>query len=401
MGGGVAWRGVVWVSIAALSGACGGPNGATGPSTDAAPATAAPGSPAAPPVSAPPGAAWDPSSLDPRIDVLLTGSPSCAAVGPRDPAPSPVRIVRPSTTSCGSAGATSDGLGDVAVACLDGTGDRGWNEVFSRDGNQHATLAGWTLAAPTDSGFAAAYRPFGARTARQGFVWFDSGAWQSSSDPDTSSPMRFVFSRPGKGTLEIAWTDGSGNGATTRWVDAHGNPLRPALAWPAAVGLGVGGIDDLGRALLTYGSATSPGTSARWLDRDDVTGTELQVPAPDGWEPLSGGGLVQRRTFVLRSGSTALEPAPAWLAAHTEPMTIVNGNRAYAFVTDANASQGCVTTVSLVATDGTSCGTITLTAQTGCPQRTSIGPDGTLIQLVPTLQPDPGSVWRWWSGYLR
>jgi hypothetical protein len=309
--------------------------------------------------------------------------------------------VRPSTTSCGSAGATSDGLGDVAVACLDGRGDRGWNEIFSSDGTQHTTLAAWTLAMPTDSGFAAAYRAFGARTARQGFVWFDSGAWQSSSDPDVSSPVRAVFSRPGKGILEIASTDASGIGATTRWVDAHGNPLRPAVAWPGVVGLGVAGIDDLGRALLTYGSATSPGTFARWLDADDLTGPELQVPASDGWEPLSGGGLVQDRALVLRSGSTALEPAPAWLGARTEPMTIVNGGRAYAFVNDGTRSQGCITTVSLVTTAGTSCGTITLTAQIGCPQRTSIGPDGTLIQLVPTSQPDPGSVWRWWSGYLR
>jgi hypothetical protein len=61
--------------------------------------------------------------------------------------------------------------------------------------------------------------------------------------------------------------------------------------------------------------------------------------------------------------------------------------------------------VDLVATDGTSCGAVTLTAPQGsCPQRTFVGADGTLIQLVRTDRADPqppGGLWRWWPGYLR
>jgi len=405
MGVGVACRRGVCLSIAVLSAACGG---ATAPAAPAAPETApasvSPGTgPANSPPSAPPAATpWEPASLDPRIAVALTGAPSCAGVGPRSPAPAPVRIVRPSTTSCGSGGATSDALGDVAVACLDGRGDRGWNEVFSADGTQHTTIATWSLAVSTDAGFAAAYRAFGARTARQSFVWFDGAAWQGWSDPDTSAPMRAVSSRPGKSVLEVAWTGSSGIGATTRWVDAHGTPLHPVRAWPDAVTLNVAGIDDLGRALVTYGTASAPGIFARWLQPDDTAGPEMQIAGSDGWEPLAGGGLLYARASILRSGSTALEPAPPWLASHTEPMAIVNGGRAYAFLSDSTDPSGCVATVALVAPDGTACGAVTLASpQAGCPQHTSIGPDGTLIQLVPTSQPDPGSIWRWWSGYLR
>ena len=404
MGGGVGCKGVVFLSIAVLSAACGV---ATAPAAPAAPqsepASTSPGTaPASPPSPPPSLTPWDPSSLDPRIDVTLTGAPSCAGVGPRSPVPPPVRIVRPSTTSCGSGGATSDALGDVAVACLDGRGDRGWNEIFSADGTQHTTIAAWGLAVPTDEGFAAAYRGFGARTARQSFVWFDGAAWQAWSDPDASAPMRGVSARPGKAVLEVAWTDSSGIGATTRWVDAHGTPLQPARAWPDAMTLNVAAIDAVGRALVTYGTTAAPGIFARWLQPDDTAGPEMPIPGSDAWEPLAGGGLLYARTSVLRSGATALEPAPSWLASRSEPMAIVNGGRAYAFVSDTTDASQCVATVALVATDGTACGAVTLTSpQASCPQHTSIGPDGTVIQLVPTSQPDPGSVWRWWSGYLR
>jgi hypothetical protein len=87
-------------------------------------------------------------------------------------------------------------------------------------------------------------------------------------------------------------------------------------------------------------------------------------------------------------------------------MAVVNGGRAYAFVSDGAGTTGCAATVSLVATDGTACGTITLTSPAAsCPQRTSVGADGTLIQLVQTAQAaDPqaaASLWRWWPAYLR
>ncbi|MFL5313160.1 MAG: hypothetical protein ACJ79H_22225 [Myxococcales bacterium] len=313
--------------------------------------------------------------------------------------------MRPSSTSCGSGGATSDGRGDVAVACLDGRGDRGWNEVFSSDGSQHTTLSAWTLAAPTGTGFAAVYTPFGGPTARQGFVWFDAGEWLAASEADLSTAARFVDANPRGGILEVAWLDPSGAGATTRWVDQAGNPLGPERSWPDAVGLASAGIDDRGRALLVYAGAGRSGTSARWLDPDDTAGPELQVPGAHGWDRLAGGGLVWQRRSMLRSGSGALEPAPAWLAARTEPMTVVNGGRAYAFVTESTATSGCAATVSLAAADGTSCGTITLAPpDRSCRQRTFVGPDGTVIQLVRTDPANPqlpGSVWRWWPGYLR
>ena len=402
MGGGATRRAMVQVLVAGLCGACGGATGSPStPPPDPGPVGAGSGSPGPGPANG----AWDPASLDPRIAVSLTGAPSCAGVGPRDPAPPPVRIARPSSTSCGFGGATSDGRGDVAVACLDGRGDRGWNEVFSRDGSQRTTLSAWTLAAPTGAGFTAAYTPFGLRTARQQFVWFDGASWQAASDPDTSAPARFVDANPGAGILEVAWRDASGAGATTRWVDASGNSLRPDRAWPDAIGLTSAGIDDRGRALVTYGTAGAAGTFARWLDQDDTAGAELQVPGADGWERLAGGGLAHQRQSVLPSGSTALEPSPAWLAARTEPMAVVNAGRGYAFVSDGTGAPGCAAKVSLHATDGTSCGTITLTPpDASCPQRTYIGADGTLIQLVQTAQADPqppASIWRWWPGYLR
>ena len=308
-------------------------------------------------------------------------------------------------TSCGTGGATSDGLGDVAVSCLDGRGDRGWNEVFSRDGSQRTTLSAWTLAAPTATGFAAVYTPFGAPTARQGFVWFDGGAWLAASDADASTAARFVDANPRGGVLEVAWLDPSGPGATTRWLDGAGNPLRPARSWPDVTGLASAGIDDRGRALLTYSGTGGSGTLARWLDPDDTAGVELEVPGAGGWERLAGGGLAWHRQSVLRSGSTALEPAPAWLAARTEPMTVVNAGQAYAFVSDGKAASGCAATVSLFAADGTNCGTVTLAPPDGsCRQRTFVGADGTLIQLVRTNLADPqlpAGIWRWWPGYLR
>ncbi len=225
MGGGATRRAMVRVLVAGLCAACGGATGSPStPPPEPGPVGAGSGSPGPGPANG----AWDPASLDPRIDVSPTGAPSCAGVGPRDPAPAPVRTARPSSTSCGFGGATSDGRGDVAVACLDGRGDRGWNEVFSRDGSQRTTLSAWTLAAPTGAGFTAAYTPFGLRTARQQFVWFDGASWQAASDPDTSAPARFVYANPGAGILEVAWRDASGAGATTRWVDASGNiPSSP------------------------------------------------------------------------------------------------------------------------------------------------------------------------------
>src|SRR6266852_2018336 len=383
MGGGATRRAMVQALVAGLCASCGGAT--RSPSTPAPDPSVGTGSGS--PAPAPASGTWDPASLDPRIAVSLTGATSCAGVGPQDPAPAPVRIARPSSTRCGFGGATSDGRGDVAVACLDGRGDRGWNEVFSRDGSQRTTLSAWTLAAPTAAGFTAAYTPFGLRTARQQFVWFDGASWQAASDPDTSAPARFVSANPGAGILEVAWRDASGAGATTRWVDASGKALRPDRAWPDAIGL------------------TSAGIFARWLDQDDTAGAELRVPGADGWERLAGGGLSYQRQSVLPSGSPALEPAPAWLAARTEPMAVFNAGPGYAFVSDGTGAPGCAATVSLYATDGTICGTITLTPpDASCPQRTYIGADGTLIQLVQTAQADPqlpGSIWRWWPGYLR
>src|SRR6267378_2387955 len=285
MGGRVAGRATGWVFAAALCGACGASSGP--PAAQSAPGGAGSGAPGAPP----PAGGWDPASLDPRITFSLTGAPSCTGVGPQDPAPEPVRIERPSMTSCGTGGATSDGLGDVAVSCLDGRGDRGWNEVFSRDGSQRTTLSAWTLAAPTATGFAAVYTPFGAPTARQGFVWFDGGAWLAASDADASTAARFVDANPRGGVLEVAWLDPSGPGATTRWLDGAGSPLRPARSWPDVTGLASAGIDDRGRALLTYSGTGGSGTLARWLDPDDTAGAELEVPGAGGWERLAGGGL--------------------------------------------------------------------------------------------------------------
>ena len=210
---------------------------------------------------------------------------------------------------------------------------------------------------------------------------------------------------PRGGNLEVVWLDPSGAGATTRWLDDAGNPLRPAQSWPDAIGLASAGIDDRGRALLTYRGPGGTGTLARWLDPDDTASAELEVPGAGGWERLAGGGLAWQRQSVLRSGSTALEPAPAWLAARTEAMTVVNGGRAYAFVSDGTAASGCAATVSLFAADGTSCGTVTLAPPGGsCRQRTFIGADGTLIQLVRTDLADPqlpAAIWRWWPGYLH
>src|SRR5690349_7764970 len=99
MGGSVAGRGMVGLFAAALCGACGGPAVTpAAPPADATPAGAGSGAPGAPP----PAGVWDPASLDPRIAVSLADAPSCAGVGPQDPATEPVRIERPSSTSCGS-----------------------------------------------------------------------------------------------------------------------------------------------------------------------------------------------------------------------------------------------------------------------------------------------------------
>ncbi|HYZ89243.1 MAG TPA: hypothetical protein VE620_08105 [Myxococcales bacterium] len=296
--------------------------------------------------------------------------------------------------------ATSDGQGDVAFSCESALPELGWNEVYSRDGTVNTRINTFGLATGLADGFVAFYVPFGNFKSDLTFTWFD-GSWHSGGYSDKPGEGRAAATHAWRPVLVVRRSD-----QTTQWHDEHGTPLRPAKTWPY-VPL-VFGVDSLGHALIGQNTPyTADGEIyATWIDSDDQ-----QVGLPFSWrdhpvsgpvEHVIGGGLLFNRTTLVRSGELP-QPAPAWFASHTEPMTVVNGARAYAFTR--SDPDSCAPTVTLFAPDGTECGSISLIGRdSSCPQPAALGIDGTLIQVINTDVKDSNgfayTIRRWWSAYL-
>ena len=351
-------------------------------------------------------AATFPASEDPQFVVIRSSAPACSGIGPQGDPGTPTRVLRAFPSGywwCRdpAAGdfATSDGQGDVAFSCESALPESGWNEVYSRDGTVNTKINSWGLVAGLGDGFVAAYIPWGNFKADLTFTWFD-GTWHSAGYSDKPEEARGAAALAWRPVLVVRRSD-----RTTQWHDEHGNPLRPAVTWPY-IPL-VLGVDTLGHALI---GQNTPGTAegeiyGMWIDSEDQ-----QVGLPFSWrdfpggraEPVIGGGLLFNRTTFVPSGG-APHPAPAWFATHAEPMRIVNDARAYAFARSERGS--CAPTVTLVAPDGTECGSISLIGRDfGCPQTAAVGVDGSLIQSIATDVKDPSgyayTIWRWWPAYL-
>lgn len=181
--------------------------------------------------------------------------------------------------------------------------------------------------------------------------------------------------------------------------DAAGLPM--AAVTDIANGIGatpvgtVSGISETGLALVIWQPLTrSNELAGRWIDAGGTpfTGafavaglplaTDLHDDRTASLERLLDGALVLKangaRATMIRSGSTASEPVPAWLAAHGDGnLSIVDGAKAYAFYDSPGLGCGPVQ-VSVHARSGKSCGGLALVPASGtCATAGGSGYDGT------------------------
>ena len=357
----------------------------------------------------------DPAAqYDPRFIIHRSDSAACAGIGP-SAVPTPVRLLRTQHTGgyawC-SGPMESDGRGDVAVSCESTLPERGWQELYSADGRVKGEMKAFSIA-PLDDGFATAYFPFGGQQPSQvTFAWFD-GAWQQQQYSDPFATPRGLSGMAWRGALLYRLRDDNGGALTTQRFDSHGNPRRSPRSWPGARSLEGAPVDSQGNALVLWRETWDGPLRAQWMGPDDASqGPAFNLPGASGeglLSPLIGGGFVRDRSFMLRVGQAPDPAVPAWMATRTGPFRIVNNARAYAFYKeDAEGSeQPCQgPSVTLVAPDGTVCGTVDLVAgDATCGQPVRVGVDGTLMQSL-RVSSDPDmeletAVWRWWPGLFR
>jgi len=215
-----------------------------------------------------------------------------------------------------------------------------------------------------------------------------------------------------------------------------GGGTAPAVAWgPVALaskGAVFGaGIDLVGRALVITDGAPKFGAgnvSGQWFDRDGtaltgefvlVTGFTAGASTWFETSPRIGSGLIVRRMdagphahmlVTVDSGSTSVQPAPAWMAGRTDTrLQIARGGRAYAALPFGAAGVACSQRVDVVAPDGTVCGGADYPIGAGnCDTKDlMLGADGTVIQQLPDAMETKSDLsthsctWRWWAGVLK
>ena len=127
--------------------------------------------------------------------------------------------------------------------------------------------------------------------------------------------------------------------------------------------------------------------------------------------PLIGGGLVLRGAGAwlgtFPSGTTTVDPAPAWLAAHPDSdLAIVKHGGAYAVLPPGEGGTGwCRPRIFLFASDGSDCGEVSFPDAGGqcSAQRLNVGRDGTVMQSVrlDSSITSTQCAWRWWPKLLR
>lgn len=349
------------------------------------------------------GTAFDPASYDPRFAVTRSDAPACAGIGP-GPVPTPARQVfsNPSNTHDCWGPEVSDGQGDIGTRCYAWSADVGWFDLHPLRGPLGQLNANQLV--PFIDGFGAAYTPQGPRAMQLNFAWFDGADWHTSSAPQAEQTLVRLI---GAGARALVLRQGPGGAPLSlQDYDAHGNPLGPPRAWPGT-GFGYAGVDARGYVLITWSTAPGGGLTGQWLTPEGAPlGAAFDAPPPPDdsatLEPLANGGFVLGRAAVLPEGQPPA-PVPSWLAARPQPFVLVNGGRAYAFFKpDAEPpGQPCAPTVTVVAPDGTACGTVSLLFGTNtCPQPARVGIDGTLMQSWATGRRDHFGatvyVWRWW-----
>lgn len=122
----------------------------------------------------------------------------------------------------------------------------------------------------------------------------------------------------------------------------------------------------------------------RWIDADASPLSDWFKADATGALPLIGGGLVTTNDLLIPSGSSDVQPAPAWLKGRAGRGDIVLGGRAYAFPDGACGAR-------LYDSEGDACGSVSVS---GC-SSLRFGLDGSLFARMSDGR------WQVWSGLLR
>lgn len=164
--------------------------------------------------------------------------------------------------------------------------------------------------------------------------------------------------------------------------------------------------DTRGHTLALYPGLS--GLRARWFNLDgSARGDELLLALPAGalLSPLIGGGFAVRSgdewTGVIASDGTAIAAAPEWLRHRPRTrLVIVHDGDLYALVFDDGATTPSrPQVIELRRANGAWAGALLAWPPRGpfASQRTSIGRDGTLVQLLSRTRPEgPECHYRWW-----
>jgi hypothetical protein len=215
-----------------------------------------------------------------------------------------------------------------------------------------------------------------------------------------------------------------GNDATSLW--------GPTLLTLQSRVLGAGSDED-GRVLVIQDGASQFGEgsiAAQWFGRDGsaLTGAFMLIPqfrpGASTWfetSPISR-GLAIRRTdqetptalkrsewlLVIHSGSQRPDPAPEWLRSRPDTDLARLADGRYAMLPWGRDASPCAQSVEILSSAGASCGTISLTMDSGKCRTRDIrrGLDGTLLQMLPVDREDAQSLTRsctlrFWPGALR
>jgi hypothetical protein len=194
---------------------------------------------------------------------------------------------------------------------------------------------------------------------------------------------------------------------TIEELDDTATPLWGPNALPLQAAVYGAGIDDLGRVLvLQDGSSLGSAVAAQWLDENGAAITSsFAVPGVSAPQqsvfvlnsqffdtlPLVGGGLAIRTSSqwmaVIPSGSTAVQPAPAWLAAHGGDalQRLPDSRPGYAVLPKRATVAPCAQQVALISPAGNFCGAeeLPIDANTCTTRDVTLGLDGTLLQMLP------------------
>lgn len=325
----------------------------------------------------------------------------------------------------------ADGAGNVLTERTDGAGTT--FRLFSPSGAQvGGDLAFW----------------LGADIAEQAQGFIGTNHTTSATavfriDPDGSSSQlqsflgEHGFSAPDPTGGMVVWMLDTNTAATQSGFHAYDPSGNPRWFTPFSFGNGAPmalGVDRAGNTLFLWKSYDDANrVRGVWLDPAGALGSPFDVHDDFGTgvslelRPQVGSGLFLRAieyqyladgTVEIQSQwvdafaarSTAPQAAPDWLAFWgNSDLAVIRNGAGYAVLPNPTQMTGCAQTVSILAPDGTACGsqTFTLSSQSCTTAALTVGRDGTLIQQVPkslescTAGGNCPCDYRWWPGYLR